>query len=110
MPSSICRAMKATRAALFGRCPRTWRVALRHHSSWARKACCQKWIGHLLPGRIGKAPVAGVGLKRDAVAAGGERGKPRRGQPGLQRQFELPAGRPRQMRKPVEPGGSLRVG
>ncbi len=40
--SSNCRAMKATRSAFLLLSPRTWRVALRHHSSCARKACCQK--------------------------------------------------------------------
>jgi hypothetical protein len=45
--SRACRPMKATRAALSGVMPRIGRVALRHHSSWARNACCQKTKGTL---------------------------------------------------------------
>ena len=43
--SSHCVAANATRAVSLGRMPRTSRVASDHHSSMARKLCCQKTNG-----------------------------------------------------------------
>ena len=113
--SSACRPMKATRAALSGVMPRMGLVALRHHSSCARNACCQKADGEAVPSLVLEAPVPLGGGEWFLVSrslGGGvqqEAGQSRRRVQGEKRKLHLPTRRASNMRGPFEPGGELGV-
>jgi hypothetical protein len=73
-----------------------------------------KQVGRLVPLRIGKAVIAGLWWKwRVGLLSGlqvpGKARKPRRRNPGPQRQFKLASRCAAEVRDPIRVGGKLRV-